>query len=187
MKPADLNDDQQLARRLSDYGEAPPRASFPPTTSPRVPTWTGTSPSVSAGPNTACGYWSRFGHAATSLPACLTSPRGRSIDSRSSASWGAADSASSIWRTTRNLARSCLEGPASGGALSAELRRRFLREAKTAAVLAHPHIVSVYDAEISGVQCWIASEYCRGPTLKRRLGARTEGVDPALPPFWSWP
>jgi WD40 repeat protein len=61
--------------------------------------------------------------------------------------------------------------------LSADLRRRFLREAKTAAVLAHPHIVSVYDAKISGVQCWIASEYCRGPTLKRWLNARTKGVD----------
>ena len=53
--------------------------------------------------------------------------------------------------------------------LSAELRRRFLREAKTAAILVHPHIVSVYDAEFTGVRCWIASEYCRGPTLKRWL------------------
>src|SRR5438132_11849880 len=46
--------------------------------------------------------------------------------------------------------------------LSGELRRRFLREAKTAAILGHPNIVAVYDAEVAGVQCWIATEYCRG-------------------------
>lgn len=55
---------------------------------------------------------------------------------------------------------------------SAELRRRFLREAKTAAALSHPHIVPTFDAEVEGVVCWIASEYCRGPSLKTWLEHR---------------
>ena len=62
--------------------------------------------------------------------------------------------------------------------LSGELRRRFLREAKTAAILSHPNIVAVYDAEVTGVQCWIASEYCRGTTLKDWLSRRAAPVSP---------
>lgn len=62
--------------------------------------------------------------------------------------------------------------------LSAELRRRFLREAKTAAALGHPHIVSTFEAEVEGVFCWIASEYCRGPSLKRWLSSRAAPVPP---------
>src|SRR5260370_11310856 len=62
--------------------------------------------------------------------------------------------------------------------LSGELRRRFLREAKTAAILSHPNIVAVYDAEVAGVQCWIASEYCRGTTLKDWLRQRALPVSP---------
>ncbi|HKD36201.1 MAG TPA: serine/threonine-protein kinase, partial [Pirellulales bacterium] len=60
--------------------------------------------------------------------------------------------------------------------LSADLRRRFLREAKTAAILAHPNIVAVYDAEVAGVRCWIASEYCAGTTLKEWLRRRNSPV-----------
>ena len=46
-----------------------------------------------------------------------------------------------------------------------KLRRRFLREAKIAARLHHPHIVPVYEAgEIEG-QCFLATEYIQGPTL----------------------
>jgi serine/threonine protein kinase/WD40 repeat protein len=61
--------------------------------------------------------------------------------------------------------------------LSADLRRRFLREAKTAAILAHPNIIAVYDAEIAGVRCWIASEYCAGTTLKQWLQRRKSPVN----------
>src|SRR5262249_41133043 len=46
---------------------------------------------------------------------------------------------------------------------------RFLLEARAAASLDHPHVVSVYEAsEVDGV-CYIASAYCPGTTLARWL------------------
>lgn len=54
-----------------------------------------------------------------------------------------------------------------------EGRGRFLREAKAAASLHHPHIVAVYDAgECDGV-CYLASAYCPGQTLAEWFKDRT--------------
>ena len=50
--------------------------------------------------------------------------------------------------------------------LSPPLRQRFLREARAAAGLDHPHLVGVYEAGAVGDICYIASAYCPGPTLK---------------------
>jgi WD40 repeat protein len=52
---------------------------------------------------------------------------------------------------------------------SPDLGRRFLREARTAALLAHPNIVPVFEASAAGGVCYIAAEFCPGPTLARWL------------------
>jgi serine/threonine protein kinase len=44
-----------------------------------------------------------------------------------------------------------------------ELRARFLREARAAASLDHPHLVTVYEAGNVGPVCYIASRFCPGP------------------------
>ncbi|MFO0789328.1 MAG: serine/threonine-protein kinase [Pirellulales bacterium] len=46
-----------------------------------------------------------------------------------------------------------------------QLRRRFLREAKFAAQLNHPHLTVLYEAGEDDTCCYIATEYCPGPTL----------------------
>jgi eukaryotic-like serine/threonine-protein kinase len=58
-----------------------------------------------------------------------------------------------------------------------EFVERFRREAKAAASLSHPHIVSVYDAGEDDDTPYIAMEYVPGGTLKDRLQHRG-----ALPP-----
>ena len=52
---------------------------------------------------------------------------------------------------------------------------RFFREARAAARLSHPNIVSVYDSGSDNGQCWIAYEFVEGRTLAQLLGTR--GVD----------
>ena len=44
-------------------------------------------------------------------------------------------------------------------------RERFLREAHATAILSHPNIVTVYESEQTDGLCYIASEFCNGPTL----------------------
>lgn len=61
-----------------------------------------------------------------------------------------------------------------------ELRRRFLREAQAAARLSHPHLVALHDVGEDGPICYLASEYCAGPTLGEWLRARTSPVPPRL-------
>jgi WD40 repeat protein/serine/threonine protein kinase len=57
-----------------------------------------------------------------------------------------------------------------------DLRRRFLREAEAAARLSHPHLVSVYEAGEEGAICYIAAEFCAGPTLGEWLKAQRQAV-----------
>ena len=63
--------------------------------------------------------------------------------------------------------------------VTAEARRRFMREAHAAAVLDHPNIVPVYEADELGPVAYIASAYCDGPSLSAWLKAGTEPVPPA--------
>jgi eukaryotic-like serine/threonine-protein kinase len=51
-------------------------------------------------------------------------------------------------------------------------RRRFLREARLAARLSHPNVVSVYDAGDEAGGPYIVMEYVEGQTLGEVLGAR---------------
>lgn len=62
----------------------------------------------------------------------------------------------------------------------------FLREARAAARLNHPGIVRVFDAgELGLLGCFIASEYCHGPSLRRWLRARGEPVSPRVAAGWA--
>ena len=61
--------------------------------------------------------------------------------------------------------------------LQPDLRRRFLLEARAAAVLDHPHIVPVHEAGEIDSLCFIASPYIKGPNLSSWLKAQA----PALP------
>lgn len=60
--------------------------------------------------------------------------------------------------------------------LNVDLRRRFLREAEAVARLNHPHLVALYEAGEDRSICYLASEYCPGPTLAQWLRARTAPV-----------
>ena len=59
---------------------------------------------------------------------------------------------------------------------SPDMRRRFLLEAEAAARLNHPHLVSIYDSGEDGPICYIAAEFCPGPTLAGWLNERLTAV-----------
>lgn len=48
-------------------------------------------------------------------------------------------------------------------------RERFLREARTAAQLSHPHIVAIHGVEVAGDLAWFVMEYVAGESLGERL------------------
>ena len=50
-----------------------------------------------------------------------------------------------------------------------EFIERFHREAKSAARLSHPNIVSIYDVGVAGDDHYIVMEYVQGSTLKRKM------------------
>ncbi len=62
--------------------------------------------------------------------------------------------------------------PRAGALMSADLRERFLREAKAAARLDHPNLAPVYEAGAIGPICYIVSAYCQGPNLADWLKQR---------------
>ena len=51
----------------------------------------------------------------------------------------------------------------------AEFIERFHREAKSAARLSHPNIVSIYDVGVTGKDNYIVMEYVRSSTLKKKI------------------
>jgi WD40 repeat protein len=59
--------------------------------------------------------------------------------------------------------------PRGGSLGSAEERQRFLREAKSAAQLKHPHIVPVHDIVYDGSITYLVSDYIEGRTLAQLM------------------
>jgi len=55
---------------------------------------------------------------------------------------------------------------------SEEFRERFVREARTAAKISHPNIVSIYDISASEGRAYIAMEYVEGVSLYRYLAKK---------------
>ena len=49
------------------------------------------------------------------------------------------------------------------------MRERLFREARSAGILSHPGIVTIYDVETQGDLAYIAMEYVDGPTLDQVL------------------
>src|SRR5262249_3004737 len=62
-----------------------------------------------------------------------------------------------------------LKVPHAEALVTEDLRARFQQEARAAATLDHPSIVSVYEAGEVGPVCYIASAYCPGLTLSAWL------------------
>ena len=58
------------------------------------------------------------------------------------------------------------------------LRERLFREARSAGILSHPGIVTIYDVEQQGDLAYIAMEFVDGPTLDQLL-SRAQPVEPA--------
>jgi serine/threonine-protein kinase len=77
----------------------------------------------------------------------------------------------------RRVAVKLLPGSA---ATNEERRRRFLREARAAAAVSHPNLVTVHEiGEIEG-QAYIAMEFLHGENLAQHLAARRLPVDEAM-------
>jgi serine/threonine protein kinase len=57
------------------------------------------------------------------------------------------------------------------------LRERLFREARSAGILSHPGIVTIYDVEQQGDLAYIAMEYVDGPTLDQVL-SQPKALDP---------
>jgi len=66
-------------------------------------------------------------------------------------------------------------GEVSNAEERARLRERLFREARSAGVLSHPGIVTIYDMEAQDDVAYIAMEYVNGPTLDQLLSG------PAMP------
>ncbi len=62
--------------------------------------------------------------------------------------------------------------------LSPGMSHRFVYEAQAAAALDHPNILKVFEAGEAGLTCYIASEYCAGPTLEQWLSAYGGSIAP---------
>ena len=65
-------------------------------------------------------------------------------------------------------------------AADAERRRRFLREARAAAAVSHPNLVTVYDVGEHEGRAYIAMEYLRGRSLRDMLSERPFTVDESV-------
>ncbi|MDB4943717.1 MAG: uncharacterized protein JWP97_3251, partial [Labilithrix sp.] len=61
-----------------------------------------------------------------------------------------------------------------------ERRRRFFREARAAAAVSHPNLVTVYDVGEHEGRAYIAMEYLRGRSLRELMAERQLSVDEAV-------
>ncbi len=59
-------------------------------------------------------------------------------------------------------------------------RRRFLREARTAAAVIHPNVAAIHEADEAAGTVFIAMEYVEGRTLRSLIGGRPLSVAEAL-------
>jgi len=73
-----------------------------------------------------------------------------------------------------------LKVPTPAALLDQGYRRRFVFEAKAAARLAHPNIVSIHEAEDDGPLCYIAEELCRGQSLSEWIAGLSKAVEPRI-------
>jgi serine/threonine protein kinase len=71
-----------------------------------------------------------------------------------------------------------LKIPRLDALVSGQLSDRFLREAKAAALLSHPHIVTVYDAGFVGPAVYVASQFVPGPNLAEWLLEHPDELSP---------
>jgi eukaryotic-like serine/threonine-protein kinase len=55
---------------------------------------------------------------------------------------------------------------------SDEYRERFVREARAAAKISHPNVISIYDISASAGKAYIAMEYVEGPSLQKHVKAK---------------
>ncbi|HAK95691.1 MAG TPA: hypothetical protein DCM87_12010, partial [Planctomycetes bacterium] len=77
------------------------------------------------------------------------------------------------WQTSLER-RVALKVLPAGIAADGRVLQRFMREARTAAKLSHPHIVSVYGMGIEADTPYFAMEYVEGETLAQMIAARRE-------------
>ena len=73
-----------------------------------------------------------------------------------------------------------LKIPRPEALITAELRRRFLREAEAAAALNHANVVPVFESGHAGPVCYIAYAYCTGISLQQWLREQDEATSPNL-------
>ena len=59
-------------------------------------------------------------------------------------------------------------------------RQRFLREARTAAQITHPHIATVYEVGEDDGETFIAMEFVEGQNLRQRIGGKPLPIDEAM-------
>ena len=69
-------------------------------------------------------------------------------------------------------------GEVSNAEERARLRERLFREARSAGVLSHPGIVTIYDMEAQDDIAYIAMEYVNGPTLDQLISGQPLAAGP---------
>ncbi len=76
--------------------------------------------------------------------------------------------------------RVALKVPAPGTLVSPALRQRFFREARLAAALDHPNVVTVHEVDQAGPIIYIASTYCERGPLSSWIAQEQRGIPPRL-------
>jgi serine/threonine protein kinase len=72
-----------------------------------------------------------------------------------------------------------LKVPRVEALINEETRGRFVRESRTAAMVSHPHVATVFEAGMVGPICYIVSEYCPGGSIADMLSQLPENRLPA--------